>query len=468
MSTLTTFSAKQLLALIQSKQVSCEEVMQAHLTRIEQVNPLLNAIVQQLPPEEALREARNADVAIAHHEKMGLLHGLPVTVKDSYKAKGFMGSRGNKSFLNSVAEEDSTLIARLRAAGAIILAVTNVPAFLMSFETDNLLYGRTNNPYDVTRTSGGSSGGQAAIIAAGGSPLGLGADAAGSIRQPAHYCGITGIKPTRNLLPHTGAHPVDGLGVFSYVVAQGPMARFIDDLIMVLPILAGPDEYDADVPPVLLRDPAQVNLRSLRVAFHSDNQVVTPTDDIINTIKNVSTALSSQVASIQEDCPAVIKETHQLFEELFFYGGDRGQWLVEMMESFKVEKPGRTFQELLNRAKQCEFSVTEMRNRLFLLDQFKIAMMNFMRNYDVIICPVTSTPAKHHETVFTFKEGLDLSYNLPYNVAGWPAVTVRCGTSKEGLPIGVQIIAKPWRDDVALAVAKRLEEIFGGWQQPTL
>lgn len=461
-------SATDLIKNIQQKKLSCVEVMQAHLDRIAKVNPSINAIVQQLAPEQALAQARAADTAIARNAPLGKLHGLPFTTKDGYKAKGFICTKGAKSPLNTVASKDATVIARLRAAGGILLGVTNVPAFLTSLETDNLLYGRSNNPYDVTRTPGGSSGGQAAIIAAGGSPFGLGTDAAGSIRQPAHNCGIAALKTTRHLLPSTGGFPADGMGLFSYLVSAGPMARTVEDLIYTLPLVAGPDEHDADIPPVALRDPKHVDLKSLRLAFYTDNQIHTPSDDTISTLKNAVAALSKCVASVDEDCPKVIKETHSMFEELFFYGGDRGQTLLNFMKYMKVKEIAPTFQELLDRATQSEFSVTEMRARLLAVDQFKFAMMNFIHNYDVIICPVAVAPAKLHNQVHTFKEGFDLTYNLAYNITGWPAAVVRCGTSKEGLPIGVQVVAKPWRDDVALAVAKRLEEIFGGWKPAPL
>lgn len=468
MQDITAISAKKLASLIKNKKISCVEVMQAYLDRIAKVNPIINAVVQQLTVEQALEQARIADAMIAQHKPLGKLHGVPFTTKDGYKAKGFICTKGNKSPYNAVATEDATVTARLKAEGAILLGVTNVPDFLMSFETDNLLYGRTNNPYDITRTPGGSSGGLAAIIAAGGSPFGIGSDGGGSIRQPSHNCGIAGLKPTRYLLPSTGEHPVDGLGIYDYIFSAGPMARYVEDLIYILPIVAGPDGYDANTPPVAIKDPDQVDLKSLRVAFYTDNTIITPTDDIIDTVKQAVNALTKIVASVKEDHPKVIKETYKTFEDLLFYGGDHGQSWKDAMHAMQVVQPGPTFQELLDRAQQSEFSVTEMRKRLVMIDRFKFAMMNFIHDYDVIICPAAPKPAQPHGQVYTFKSGLDLTYNLPYNLASLPGAVVRCGTSKEGLPIGVQIVAKNWREDVALAVAKKLEEIFGGWQAPTI
>lgn len=467
---LTALSAKQLTDRIKSKHVSCQEVMQAHLDRIEKVNPLLNAIVQRLPPEQALALARAADLAIARKAPLGPLHGLPITIKDGRKVTPFLCSLGAQSPLNSVPTEDATLVARLRAAGAIVVGITNIPDFSMSYETDNLLYGRTNNPYDLNRSPGGSSGGEAAIIAAGGSSLGIGADSGGSIRQPAHNCGIVGLKPTRGLLPDTGTFPADGLGIFSYIAVQGPLARFVEDLIQVLPVLAGPDGRDPNVYPIAVRDPSQVDLKSLRGAFYAGNGVAMPRNDVVATINTVAGALSEDVGSVEEDCLRISKDTYTAFEELFFYGGDRGRWLHERMRNMQVTRVAAPFQAILDRAQVCDFSVTELRSRLVAVDRFKIAMTEFMRGYDFIVCPVATTPAHRYENTPAsggeFDLAYDLTYNLPYNITGWPAVVVRCGTSDEGLPIGVQVIAKPWREDVALAVAKRLEERFGGWQAP--
>lgn len=472
MQEIITFSAKKLVELIHTKQVSCVEVMEAHLKQVALVNPKINALVQQLSPEAAINQARAADDAISKKTNIGTLHGLPVSIKDARKVKDFMCTYGTKSPMNSIATEDATVVARLRAAGAIVIGISNIPDFSMSYDTENALYGRTNNPYDLNRSPGGSSGGEAAIIAACGSYLGIGADSGGSIRQPAHNCGIAGLKPTRGLIPDTGKFPKDGLGIFNYVEAQGPLARYVDDLIYALPIIAGPDGRDPNVFPAVLHEPSLVNLKSLRVAIYTDNGVITPREDIVAVMKEVEKALGSEVLSIKEDYPLVSKETYSLFEELFFYGGDKGQWLIDKMHQMQVTKVAAPFQSILDRARQCHFSVTEMRERLVLMDEFKYDMMNFMKNYDVIICPVATTPANLYEVKTNSPKGFDLAYdltyNLPYNITGWPSTVVRCGTSQEGLPIGVQVVAKAWRDDIALAVAKRLEALFGGWQAPVL
>ncbi|OAI48277.1 hypothetical protein AYO45_05175 [Gammaproteobacteria bacterium SCGC AG-212-F23] len=465
MDELTRLSAKQLVTLIKNKKISCVELMQAHLDRIKKVNPLINALVQMLSPEEALKQAKLKDEAIASGKPIGQLHGIPIAVKDGRKVKGFLTTVGCKSPHNKIATEDATIVSRLREAGGIILGVTNIPAFLVSAETDNLLYGRTNNPYDLKRVPGGSSGGQGALIAAQGVPLGIGSDSGGSLRQPANACGIVTLKPTQNLIPMTGLFPSDETGMIGSIDVQGPMARYVEDLIFTLPILAGPDGRDPNVVPISLQDPTTVNLKKLRIAFHTDVGRAVASEDVANTIRAVAKALSKEVFSVHEDCPKILAESYQSLLELYFYGGDHGKWLTDFIDFMDAKEPEPMVQDLINRAKQCELSANEIRNRFVYADQFKWKMMEFMKDYDVIICPVSTMPAREHRKVDTFKE---VMYTFPYNVAGWPAAVIRCGTSKEGLPIGVQVIAKSWQENIVLAVAQRLEEIFGGWQPSNL
>src|SRR5437660_6870389 len=212
-------SATSLAQAIRDKRVSSQEVVEAYIHRIEAVNPQLNAVVQ-LTAETALTQARQADVALARGEITGPLHGVPITIKDSFDTRGVISTAGTKGRTSYVPQQDATAVARMRAAGAILLGKTNLPELSLAYESNNLIYGRTNNPYDLSRTPGGSSGGESAIIAAGGSPLGLGTDAAGSIRWPAHCCGIVGIKPTRGRVPMTGAFPpsVGATGALWHVV----------------------------------------------------------------------------------------------------------------------------------------------------------------------------------------------------------------------------------------------------------
>src|SRR5229473_2738761 len=237
-------SAREIAAQIRRKEVSPVEVARAHLDRIERLNPKLNAFVD-CRPEAVLAQARDAEKAILHRDKdeLGPLHGVPVSIKSAIDVAGHRCEAGTGLRAGYIAAEDAPLVARLRAAGAVILGVTNTPELLMAWETDNLLYGRTNNPWDLTRTAGGSSGGEAAAIAAGLSAGGVGSDGGGSIRVPAHFCGICGLKPTPGRIPSTGHFPKSG-GAFSWIGVVGPMARTIEDVRMLFGVMAGWDDGD--------------------------------------------------------------------------------------------------------------------------------------------------------------------------------------------------------------------------------
>src|SRR5947209_7748405 len=253
---------------IRSGEISSVELVKAHLERIEGINPAINAVIELLG-ESALRQAREADRQLAAGEALGPLRGVPFSIKDSIDVAGTKCTAGTLGRRNAPpADRDATLVARLRVAGGIPIAKTNLPDLLFSFETDNLIYGRTNNPYDLARTPGGSSGGEAALIAACGSPLGLGSDCAGSVRVPAAFCGITSIKPTSGRLPRTGHVPPAG-GWVEALWQIGPMARYTEDLMLAMKLLAREDDQDFTSPPVPLRDVER--LGGKRIAFFTDN-----------------------------------------------------------------------------------------------------------------------------------------------------------------------------------------------------
>src|ERR1700687_4990634 len=241
-------SAREIAAQIRRKDVSPVEVARAHLNRIECLNPKLNAFVDY-NPEAVLAQAREAEKAILRGDELGPLHGVPLSIKSAIDVAGHRCEAGTRLRAGHISGEDAPLVARLRAAGAILRGVTNVPELLMAWETDNLLYGRTNNPWDLTRTAGGSSGGEAAAIAAGLSAGGVGSDGGGSIREPAHFCGICGLKPTPGRIPSTGHYPKSG-GPFAVIGVVGPMARTIEDVRSLFEAMAGYDEGDPCSAPV--------------------------------------------------------------------------------------------------------------------------------------------------------------------------------------------------------------------------
>ncbi len=460
MDELIIMSVTQLAQAIRDKAVSSEELVTGHLARIEAVNPQLNAVVQ-ITADKALAEARAADDAIARDEKTGPLHGVPFTIKDSLDTAGVIttwGTPGRKGFVPAV---DATAVARLKAAGAILLGKTNTPEFTLGYETDNPVYGRTNNPYDLDRTPGGSSGGAAAIIAAGGSPFDLGSDTGGSIRLPAHYCGITGIKPTSGRVPRTG-HAISAAGMLESLTQIGPMARYVADLALILPIIAGPDGRDPSIAPVPLLDPARVNLKGLRAAFYTDDGIETPTLTIMEAVRSATGSLAEAGAIMEEKRPPGIEETIDILPVLS-RGWDGGAW-VKML----LSRAGTPLDETsLDRYLAGETAAPEfLVNLIDRWDQFKARMLTFMESYDLIIAPVNAYPAIPHGQFRQKYRGF--AYTMAYNLTGWPAAVVRIATSPEGLPIGVQLVAKPWREDIALAAAQHLETALGGWERPPI
>lgn len=457
--------ASQLIEAIKNERVSAVEVAQAFIERIQIINPKINAI-NQFDPARILKEAKSADLAIKNKEKLGKLHGLPMTIKDTCHVSGFKCSKGFLGFFKAPSSFDATTVARLRAEGAIILGITNTPELLLSYETDNLIYGRTNNPYDLSRTPGGSSGGEAAIICAGGSPAGLGSDAGGSIRQPAHYSGICGHKPTQGMVPLTGNIPTNGPGLATQIFSMGPMSRHVEDLMLIMSVIAGPDKNDPHVPPVQTDFSKNVELHQLKIAYYYNNNQTIASPETVRTIDAVVEALRSKVALIQEDYPEPAKDIYRLHWETFVLGGDKGKGLKQLYTKFEQIEKSKLAEEFISSAEKCSFTTTQLRTRLLEVEQFRYNMMNFMKNYDLIISPVTATPARLHGE--THSNIHDFSYVITHNLTGWPATVVPCGKSADGLPIGVQIAATPWNDHVCLSVAKKLQDIFGIFPIPEI
>ena len=457
-------SATSLAQAIRDKRVSSQEVVEAYIHRIEAVNPQLNAVVQ-LTADTALTQARQADVALARGEIKGPLHGVPITIKDSFDTEGVISTAGTKGRASYVPQQDATAVARMRAAGAILLGKTNLPELSLAYESNNLIYGRTNNPYDLSRTPGGSSGGESAIIAAGGSPLGLGTDGFGSIRLPAHFCGIAGLKPTSGRIPFTGLLP-SAFGASARLRHVGPMARHVEDLILTLPILAGVDWRDPATIPMPLDDPRKVELKSLRVAFYTDNGIMTPTPETTGIVRTAVHALADAGTVVEEARPAGIEQSYEIFRNLFAADGGAGvQRLLQMAGTTDIHPFVQQFGEILH---PYAMTSAEFSGLLVRWDMFRSTLLSFLEKYDVIICPVCATPAWPHSSTITEEQFFAGSYSITYNLTGWPGVAVRGGTSSERLPIGVQVVARPWREDVALAVAQHLETVLGGWQRPNL
>ena len=454
-------SATSIAAAIRSREVSAVEVVEAHLHRIEAVNPKLNAVVQ-IAAERALSEARDADQTLARGEPLGPLHGVPFTIKDSIDTAGIITTAGTPGRRSFVPEKDASAVARLRDAGAILLGKTNTSELTMSDDTHNPVYGRTNNPYDLERSPSGSSGGPASIVAAGGSALDLGSDLGGSIREPAHVCGIAGLKPTSGRVPRTGHFPPPG-GALDFLNVVGPMARYVEDLTLALPIIAGVDWHDPGVVPMPLASPDDVDLSALRIMTYTDNGVIATAPELASTVQSAAGALADDGIEVVEEAPGALAQASEAFARLRMADGGAAAW--RLFAAAGTEKPGAEILSWLQRVEAV--SAGEYSEILESVDVARSAMLQFARRYDAIVCPPSHAAAQRHDAPRDSRYEA-WSYNTVYNLVGWPGAVVRAGTSAQGLPIGVQVVGRPWGEDVALAVAARIESRLGGYHPPNL
>ncbi len=408
---------------IRSKELSSVEVVRAHLEHIHQVNPRLNAVVFATA-ESAIKEARTADRHNKRRSALGPLHGVPFTVKDIFNTAGLPTTAGLRMARSSkVPDRDATVVARMRRAGAILIGKTNCPPVHGENSWSPLL-GATRNPYDINRSPGVSSSGEAAIIAAGGSPVGLGSDSGGSIRLPAHYCGVAALKPTAGLIPATGGFGLAG-GMSDPRSQVGPMARYAADLAIALRVLSGPDGIDSGVVPVPL--PKRVpKLTGLRVAWYADDGMARPLPAIVSTVKAAAKALQTAGCTVTEERPPWLGEAYQL--NLGFWG----------LKHISRERMDRRW------------------------DAYRTAVLGFMSRFDLVLSPVAADIAPLHKSKLVADH--QFSYTIPYSLSGNPCVVVRAGTSAENLPIGVQIVAACWHDDLAIRAARAIERKLGGWR----
>jgi amidase len=442
-------------SLIRQRKISSVELIEAHLRRIAALQPSLNAVTEALN-ESALEEARRSD----RTDPIGPLHGVPFSVKDSIEVSGTISTAGTTGrAAATVAAQDATLVARLRSAGAIPIARTNLPELLFAFESDNYIFGRTNNPYDVSRTAGGSSGGEAALISACGSPMGLGSDCAGSVRLPAAFCGIAGIKPTSGRLPRTGHFPPAG-GWITELWQMGPMARHVEDVVLMMKLLAGADGVDPTAV-ALPFEPLQ-DISRLRVAFYTDNGFAKPTEEVSETVRTAARLLCGEVAKVEENRPACVADAYDI--EMKLLGSDGGDGLRQYHSGLGSGRMHRLLAGWLDKLEAYRTTLQGFQGYWDEWDRYRAEMARFFRDYDAVVCPVYTQPALEHGTSIEDHNFRGFSHMMAYNVAGLPAAVVRCGASASGLPIAVQIVAAPWREDVALAIASYLETATSGWQ----
>jgi aspartyl-tRNA(Asn)/glutamyl-tRNA(Gln) amidotransferase subunit A len=449
--------ATKLAELVRTKQVSPVEVVQAHLERIAAVNPKINAIVTLA--DDALKAAKAAEAAVLSGEELGPLHGVPFTVKDSIDSAGVLTQRGSPIFKGRLPDADATSVARMKKAGGILLAKTNLPEFSYWIESDNLLSGRSNNPWDVTRTPGGSSGGESAAIAAGMSPIGLGTDLAISVRGPAAQTGITSMKATHGRVPMTGIWP-RAPRRFWHV---GPMARSVRDIALAFSQLVGPDGQDAFASSTVQFDAGigRQPYRPLRLGWMVGPGYGPVDPEVAATVRAAAEALKDIGIYVEQvSIPALQRDfALDVFNKLH---------MMEMKPAFAEATAGHESEMFKMSKTMLSLPDTSMKDYIEAeqaAERIRDGYADYFTRYDALITHVLPIPAhKHGVEEFTIDgQTVDATYlqgaTVPLNVTGLPGVAMRFGTSKEGLPINVQIVGKWQAESTILHVASLLESV---------
>ena len=447
--------ATELARRIRAREVSPVEVLRAHRERAQALNPKLNAIVT--PIEEAESEARKAEAAVLRGDELGPLHGVPVTIKDSFDTAGIRTTRGSKLFEHHVPTADATVVARLKGAGAVPIGKTNLPEFALWWETGNLVFGRTSNPWNLERTAGGSSGGEAAAIAAGLSPLGIGSDLGGSIRLPAHYCGVAGLKPTHGRVPLTGHFPET---ILRFMHA-GPLARSVRDLALALTVLSGPDGRDwhaVPVPPPAVPEVPD-SLAPLRVGWLAERGFGPVDEEVAAIVRRAAEALAGLGAAVE---PAEIpgleaRDCNPL--TLALYGAE-GRPYLEAVIAGRLDE--------LHPMLQKRFAIPLPSLEEYVAAEAEVEglrrdLAEFFRRYDLLLCPTAPIAAHRHELAQveiagqTFPARAAMRATIPFDLTGSPALSVPFGWSAEGLPIGVQVVGRHFEEETVLRAGMALE-----------
>ena len=449
MTDLTFLPAVTMAEQVRTRKLSPVELAQAHLEKIARLNPKLNAFVH-VDPDQVLRQARAAESAVMKAGPLGPLHGVPISIKSSIDVAGLRCESGTRLRAGRIPTADAPLVARLRAAGAIILGTTNTPELLMAWETDNLLYGRTKSPWDLARTPGGSSGGEAAAIASGMSAAGVGSDGGGSIRVPAHFSGICGLKPTPGRIPSTAHFPPSG-GPFTLLGVVGPMARTVADLQAMFEIMQGPDTGDPAAAPVPLRHPSAAEIRSLRIGYFEDDARTPVTPETRQAVRLAADSLRRagfQVTPFRPDhLNALLGEVRQLWKTFFVKVG--GMVIAPMFHGREHDQSPLLHQFLSYSSAEPPLTADSLLAAWIRRDTLRSEFLAHMRTYPILLCPAAALPAFRHAERTWEIDGQQVSYldawsyTEWFNLLGNPAAVVPVSHSAEGLPIGVQIVGPP-------------------------
>ena len=472
-------SAVELAAAVRARRVSALELVELYLSRIEKHNPALNAVCT-LDAAGARQRAREADQALARGEPWGALHGVPMTIKDALETAGVRTTGGHPPLRDYVPTKDASAVARLKAAGAILLGKTNVPPLSADYRADNEIFGRTNNPWNLERTPGGSSGGAAAAVAAGQTGFDVGSDLAGSVRTPAHFCGLFGLKPTERRVPNTGHIPEPpGLPrAVRHMNVLGPLARSVEDLALITETMCGSDEAEWDVPPMPWIDAAERQLPGCRLAWSANFGGIPVTADTRNAIAGLAGRLANAGGEVYERNPDGFSfdDAWETWGEIAITeraatGGERSRERVAALN----KSLGETWAVARGSAKGMQATVADYAAALTRRDALITAFEKFFERCDAFICPVTVSPAIGH---VPFGTPIDIdgkkvpyfiagtAYTCVFNLTGHPSVVIPVAKSKDGLPIGVQLVGKRWSEPSLLALAQKVALISGPFIPP--
>jgi amidase len=457
----------EISAVIRSKKSSPVELLESHLRRVATLQPKLNAFVH-LDADNARAQARAAEASVSGGGPLGPLHGVPLTLKSCIDVAGWPCPAGSLLRKGYVPRADAPLVSRLRAAGAILLGNTNTPEFLMAYETNNLLTGKTSNPWNLAHSAGGSSGGEAAAIASGCSIGGVGSDGGGSVRVPAHFCGICGLKPTPGRIPATGHFP-SCAGAFGWIGVVGPMARTIADVRSLFEVIAGPDAGDPHSAPIPLRASSEKDLRATRIGILESSALGNATPETRAAVDRAAKLLNDRGFRVE---PFELHGLDRALELWWYFFGPLIGHLLRTSLAGQESQLSPMLREYLSNATSSEpLSLETFLQACADRDLLREKILRQMDNVPILLSPVSSAPAfRHGEGNYAPGTGyLDtMRYSQWLNLAGFPGASIPIDLSNEGLPIGVQIIGRPFEEELVLAVAEALEQSRGPWQPPPL
>lgn len=465
---ITSLPAATLARMVRQKQLSPVEVVSAFLNRIEELNPAINAF-SHVDAERALAEARRAETALMHDDATGPLLGVPITIKSCIDVQGMPCEAGSRLRAGCVASQDAPLVARLRNAGAIVIGNTSTPESLVAYHTENELQGRTSNPWDLSRTSGGSSGGEAAAIACGMSAAGIGSDGGGSIRVPASFCGISGLKPTPGRIPAAGHNPPCA-GPFALIGSVGPMARTVEDLKLMLDVISGYDPGDPGSLPGGDYAHDGAAKKKPRIGFYEDDGYSPAAPEIRAAVRTAAAALKERGFEVEPFRPDGLGRIRELWFTIFV---EAIAMVLQPLVSEKEDLISANTKEFLAlAAKQPPLTGDRLLYTLLERDAWRVEVFTQMERFPILLAPVCSIPAFLHEDAGWGPDHAadyvrTMSYSQHYNLLGAPAASVPVAATAEGLPIGVQVIGRPYKEDEVLAIAGILDHQFG-WRQPPI